>query len=74
MIAYEFYRCDVAGGFYLLGILPERRSSPERITPESIMNWGRIFLDESADFRNLSLIQVTISENGDGIFYPEPSF
>jgi hypothetical protein len=74
MIAYEFYRRDVTEGSYLLGILPERRSSPERITPESIMNWGRIILGESVDLSNLSFIQVTINENGDGIFYPEPSF
>jgi hypothetical protein len=29
------------GGNYFIWILPERRKDPERITQESIINWGR---------------------------------
>jgi hypothetical protein len=41
MIAYEFYRRDGKGENHFIWILPERRKDPERITQESIINWGR---------------------------------
>lgn len=41
MIAYEFYWRDDADNIHLIGILPERRKSQERITQESILNWVR---------------------------------
>jgi hypothetical protein len=40
MTAYEFYWHDKGGRVHLLGILLEIRKNPERITQESIMNWG----------------------------------
>jgi hypothetical protein len=33
----------------LIGILPERRRNGDRITQESIMNWGRVLLGRDAD-------------------------
>jgi len=49
MIVYEFYWRDRIGGEHLLGILPERRKKQERITQESIINWGkRIIVDNSS--------------------------
>ena len=39
MVAYEFYWRDKVGVSHLVGILPERRKDPNRITNESIMNW-----------------------------------
>jgi hypothetical protein len=41
MIAYEFYWRDGNGENHLIGILPERRKNPKRITDESILNWVR---------------------------------
>lgn len=41
MVAYEFYWRDEADHVHLIGILPERRKSQERITRESILNWVR---------------------------------
>jgi len=70
MTAYEFYWRDSTEGYYLLGILPERRRVPERITRESIMNWGRMILGDTLDLSNLSFVQVAIDENTDRIFYP----
>ena len=32
MIAYEFYLLDETGKEHLIGILPERKGKPERIT------------------------------------------
>ncbi len=60
MVAYEFYSRQEEKDI-LIGILPERRKDPTRITPESIMNWGRI-LGESAgiDANSIYFIQVEI--------------
>jgi hypothetical protein len=44
MEAYEFYWLNPTGGYQIIGVLPERRKNPARVTQQSIMNWGeRIF-------------------------------
>jgi len=70
MTAYEFYWRDAIEGYHLIGILPERRRIPERITRESIFNWGRIILGENLDPSNLSFVRVAIHENTGRIFSP----
>ena len=50
MVAYEFYWRDEIGTDHLIGLVPERRQKPERITPESVSKWVRTFLDDIADF------------------------
>ncbi len=35
--AYEFYWLDSNGGYHIMGVLPERRKDPGRVTQESIM-------------------------------------
>jgi hypothetical protein len=60
MLAYEFYARDEIGRDNLLGILPERRKNPERITQESIMNWGRIVAGDDIGVKDISFIQVEI--------------
>jgi len=62
MKAYEFYCHDAREGSYLIGILPERRKIPARITLESIMNWGRGILGDNLDLSNLSFVQVRLRE------------
>jgi hypothetical protein len=60
MVAYQFYLRN-AKGDELIGILPERRKDPKRITPESIMNWGRILGDGAGiDVNNIYFIQVEV--------------
>jgi hypothetical protein len=44
MVAYEFYLNDPEGNKRLIGILPERRKDPKRITQQSILKWGRMLL------------------------------
>lgn len=39
MVAYEFYWRDEIGDIHLIGILPERRKDPNRISNQSILNW-----------------------------------
>jgi hypothetical protein len=60
MLAYEFYSRDKIGRDNLIGILPERRNNSERITQESIMNWGRIVVGNNVEVRDISFIQVEI--------------
>ena len=47
MIAYEFYYDDPIKGCQLIGVLPERRTNPARITQESVLNWAKIFFYKS---------------------------
>ncbi len=65
MRAYEFYLRD-RGEEHLIGILPERRKNPERITQESIMNWGKKILGDKIDLGTavLYFVQVEIQNAG----------
>ena len=60
LLAYEFYWIDPLKGFELIGILPERRKNPKRITEESIMNWGRILLDDNEKSEKIFFKRRTI--------------
>lgn len=46
MIAYEFYRRvpNWVEGDRFIGLLPERRKDPQRITHQSIMNWVKLLV------------------------------
>ncbi len=60
LIAYEFYWNDQEGVSHLIGILPERRKKPERITKESIMNWGKKLLGDSTEVKDIYFIEVSV--------------
>ena len=60
MLACEFYSRDRIGRDNLIGILPERRKDPKRITQESIMKWGKIVAGEDKEVKDISFIQVEI--------------
>jgi len=60
MVAYEFYCRDENEGFHLIGILPERRKNPKRVTGKSIMNWVKIFLGDYVGIKNIYFVQVEI--------------
>ena len=62
MLAYEFYLNDSEGNKSLLGILPERRKDPNRITQKSILGWGRMLLYDTADGRRLFFDRVAMNE------------
>ena len=62
MVAYEFYLNDSEGNKNLIGILPERRKVPKRITQKSILRWGRMLLNDTADRRSFFFERVTINE------------
>ena len=58
MIVYKLYWRDEKEHF--IGMLPERRKNPERITEESIVNWSRIVLGDNTgiDLNSIYFIQV----------------
>jgi len=60
MTAYEFYWEDQEGREHFLGILPERRKNRERITEESVRNWGRMVIGDWATSNNFYFIQVEV--------------
>jgi len=67
MVAYEFYWRDSTKGYELIGILPERRKDPKRISQESIMNWGKMILGEYVDENDIYFIKVTIDKTSGDI-------
>jgi hypothetical protein len=60
MVAYELYLYDEIKGYELIGILPERRKDPKRITKESVLKWGRMLLGDNADHNNIFFKQIKI--------------
>lgn len=58
MIAYEFYWDDETGKEHFIGILPERRNKPERITKESVLNWGRKIIGDNSEVNDIYFVQV----------------
>jgi hypothetical protein len=72
MVAYEFYWLDPIKGYQLIGVLPERRKNPERITQASIIIWGEKFFGKKLGLKDIFFIEVTIDENSGRIFRPTP--
>jgi hypothetical protein len=58
MVAYEFYWRNETGEEHFIGILPERRKNPERITKDSILNWGWTVIGDNPDVNNIYFVQV----------------
>jgi hypothetical protein len=73
MVAYEFYLYDSDGNKSLLGILPERRKDPTRITQKSILDWGRMLLYDTADGRKFFFERVAMNEYTGKFFRSGPS-
>ena len=70
--AYEFYWYDESGEEHLIGILPERRIDPERITAESIANWAKILLGGERESSNVFYSTVSLEKGKGGNFYATP--
>ena len=49
MLIYEFYCRDEMGRDLFIGILKERRKDTERITEESILNWGKKVIGQNGE-------------------------
>jgi len=60
MTAYEFYYRDEKGREHFIGILPERRKDPRRITKESVLNWGWKVIGDSSDVKDIYFVSVDV--------------
>jgi hypothetical protein len=66
MLVYELYALFKTKGYELIGVLPERRKNPARITNDSVMNWGKMLLGDDVDSKDIFFKPVRI----DGICLP----
>jgi hypothetical protein len=73
MMAYEFYSRDEIKGHQLLGVLPERRKDPARITEESVLGWVEKVFGNKLSTKDIYFAQVTINENTGMIFRSAPA-
>lgn len=60
MVAYELYWHDEKDQSHFIGILPERRKRQERITKESVENWGRKVIGDYIEFKDIFFTRVEI--------------
>ena len=60
MLAYELYTFNKKKGYEFVGVLPERRKNPMRITKDSITNWGKTLLGDHADSKNIFFKRVAM--------------
>lgn len=60
MLAYEFYWLDETETAHFIGILPERRKKPERITEESILNWGKMVVGDNSEVKEMYYVKVEL--------------
>jgi hypothetical protein len=64
MLAYELYTFNKKKGYEFIGVLPERRKNPTRMTQDSVMSWGRMLLGDNADNKNIYFKRVILDNNG----------
>jgi hypothetical protein len=63
MLVYELYAFNKTKGYELIGILPERRKNPARITKNSVMNWVKMLSDDDLDSKDIFFKPVRIDGN-----------
>ena len=73
MVAYEFYWRDPEGRYQIIGVLPERRKNPMRITMESLMNRGKMLLGNDVDSKNIFFKWITMETLADSILWHDLS-
>jgi len=71
MLAYKFYLRDAMENcFDHVGVLPERRMDQERITDESIVNWGREYFGKDAKGKDIFFIESDLEDSEKGFVPP----
>ena len=58
MIAYELYLYDPINGYRLMGVLPERRRNPKRITKRSVLNWAEKYFGTDLNLKEVFSLEV----------------
>ncbi len=67
MVLYKFYVRDQDGEEHFLGILPERRNDPKRITDESVVNLSKTILGPNAEIQLDSIRFVKVGSIKDSL-------
>ncbi len=60
MKGYELYWHDPIKGYQIIGVLPERRQDRNRITNESVLNWGTKYFGKNLKSNGIFFIPVTL--------------
>ena len=63
VLAYEFYSRDPRKGIQFVGIFPERRKDPKRVSRDSIKKLGKRLIGKDLDSKELSFNKVTFDSN-----------
>ncbi len=71
MTTYSFYWLEEIDKVHFVGLLPERRKSPERITQQSISNFARTIIGNEVDVRSLFFLEMTLDESTGQTLWPE---
>jgi hypothetical protein len=58
MLVDQFSCLGEGGKDHLIGILPERRRSPERITNRPIINWAREVIGNGCHGQRIHFVQI----------------
>jgi len=69
MVVYKFYLRDAIKGNIFLGVLPERRRKTQRITYESVINWGRKYFGSGKD-EDIFFIRTVLEESENRYAHP----
>ena len=64
MLVYELYTFNKKKGYEFIGVLPERRKNPTRMTEDSVMSWGTTLLGDNVDSKNMFFKRVILDNNG----------
>jgi len=62
VIGYELYCWRDSKGYELIGVLPERRKNPQRLTKESVLNWGQKYFAIELNLDDMYFVEVEINE------------
>ncbi len=69
MVVYELYLVSSTGEYQIIGVLPERRKNPMRITNDSVIKWAKMLLGDNANSKNIFFKRVTIDSIADRILW-----
>ncbi len=61
IVGYELYLYDPIKGYQLVGVLPERRRSPERITKQSVLNWAEKYFGTDLNLKEMFFLEANIN-------------
>ena len=61
MIGYELYWRDPIKGYQLIGVLPERRRNPKRITKKSVLDWGEKYFGNDPNLNDMFFLAIDIN-------------